>query len=87
MYFVHQCGDLNCCPRPGGFMVTDIHEVSVGEVGVLQGARKRSGVAAVRGGLAAGILDIFRWRPSFLWRWVDCNCCLCSGGVIVRRSP
>ena len=68
-------------------MVADIHEVSVGEVGVLQGARNRSGVAAVRGGLTAGTLGFFRWRPPFLWRWVDRDCCLCPGGFIVRRSP
>ena len=55
----------------GGVLGEDLHEVFVGEVGVLQGTRDRSGVATVRGGLIAGLLDFFVWLEG---------CCLFIGG-------
>ena len=41
----------------GGVLGADLRGVFVGEVRVLQGARDRSGVAAVGGGLTARLLD------------------------------
>ena len=55
----------------GGVLGVDLHEVFIGEVGVIQGARDRSWVVAVRGGLTAELLGfLFERRVAVFFEGV-----------------
>ena len=65
----------------GGVLGTYLREVFVGELGVLRGARDHSGVAAVRRGLTAWILDFLFRVCLFDWRLAIFSAAVSTSGL------